>query len=95
MTRTLDVDYLGVGAGAMGMGFVDALVDHSDARVAVVDRPPGAGGPGGGGYPVGPRHPGPDTTANNPARSHPRPNKTETPHSDPGTAAHTHPTKAN
>ena len=41
---TLDVDYLVVGAGAMGMGFADVLVDHSDARVAVVDRRHGAGG---------------------------------------------------
>src|SRR6478672_3381852 len=45
MTRTLDVDYLVVGAGAMGMGFVDTLVDHSpSARVAVVDRRHAAGG---------------------------------------------------
>ena len=44
MTRTLDVDYLVVGAGAMGMGFTDVLVDHGDARVAVVDRRHGAGG---------------------------------------------------
>jgi hypothetical protein len=44
MTRTLDVDYLVVGAGAMGMAFTDALVDHSDARVALVDRRHGAGG---------------------------------------------------
>jgi len=44
MTRTLDVDHLVVGAGAMGMAFTDALVDHSDARVAVVDRRHGAGG---------------------------------------------------
>jgi hypothetical protein len=51
MTRTLDVDYLVVGAGAMGMGFVDALVDHSEARVAVVDRRHGAGGHWLEGYP--------------------------------------------
>ena len=51
MTRTLDVDYLVVGAGAMGMGFTDALVDHSDARVAVVDRRHGAGGHWLEGYP--------------------------------------------
>lgn len=44
MTEALDVDYLVVGAGAMGMAFADALVDHSDARVAVVDRRHGVGG---------------------------------------------------
>ena len=44
MTRRLDVDYLVVGAGAMGMGFTDALIDHSDARVALVDRRHAAGG---------------------------------------------------
>jgi hypothetical protein len=44
MTRTIDADYLVVGAGAMGMAFVDALVDHSDARVALVDRRHGVGG---------------------------------------------------
>jgi hypothetical protein len=36
--RTLDADYLVVGAGAMGMAFTDALVDHADARVVLVDR---------------------------------------------------------
>jgi NAD(P)-binding Rossmann-like domain len=44
MTRTLDVDHLVVGAGATGMAFVDALVGHSDARVALVDRRHGVGG---------------------------------------------------
>ena len=45
MTRTLDVDYLVVGAGAMGIGFVDTLVDLAPrARVAVVDRRHAAGG---------------------------------------------------
>ena len=44
MTRTLDVDYLVVGAGALGLGFTDTLVDHSDARVALVDRRHGVGG---------------------------------------------------
>src|SRR3954452_7037321 len=41
---TLDVDYLVVGAGAMGMAFTDALIDHADVRVAMVDRRHGAGG---------------------------------------------------
>lgn len=44
MTRTVDADYLVVGAGALGMAFTDALVDHADVRVAVVDRRHGAGG---------------------------------------------------
>lgn len=44
VTTTVDVDYLVVGAGAMGMAFADALVDHGDARVALVDRRHGVGG---------------------------------------------------
>jgi len=44
MTTMLDVDYLVVGAGAMGMAFTDALVDHADVRVAMVDRRHGVGG---------------------------------------------------
>jgi hypothetical protein len=42
--REVEVDYLVVGAGAMGMGFTDALIDHADARVALVDRRRGVGG---------------------------------------------------
>ena len=30
--RTLETDYLVVGAGAMGMAFTDALIDHADVR---------------------------------------------------------------
>lgn len=44
MTRTVGVDYLVVGAGAMGMAFTDALVDHADVRVALVDRRHGVSG---------------------------------------------------
>ncbi len=44
MTRSLQADYLVVGAGAMGMAFTDALIDHADVRVALVDRRPSAGG---------------------------------------------------
>ena len=44
MTRAVDVDYLVVGAGAMGMAFTDALVEHADVRVALVDRRHGVGG---------------------------------------------------
>src|SRR5215208_2474019 len=38
MTRTIDADYLVVGAGAMGMAFTDALTGHTDVRVALIDR---------------------------------------------------------
>jgi len=38
VTRTVEADYLVVGAGAMGMAFTDALIDHADVRVAMVDR---------------------------------------------------------
>ena len=44
MTRAVEADYLVVGAGAMGMAFTDALIDHADARVALVDRRHGVGG---------------------------------------------------
>ena len=44
MTVSVDADYLVVGAGAMGMAFLDALVDHSDATVALVDRRHAPGG---------------------------------------------------
>src|SRR5687767_16012816 len=37
-------DYLVVGAGAMGMAFTDALVDHADVHVTLVDRRHAAGG---------------------------------------------------
>ena len=44
VARTLEADYLVVGAGATGMAFTDALVDHADVRVAMVDRRHGVGG---------------------------------------------------
>ena len=44
MPGLVDVDYLVVGAGAMGMGFVDVLIDHADVRVALIDRRDGVGG---------------------------------------------------
>lgn len=40
----LDADYVVVGAGAAGMAFTDALIDHADVTVALVDRRHGAGG---------------------------------------------------
>jgi hypothetical protein len=42
--ESVAVDYLVVGAGAMGMAFTDALVEHADVRVALVDRRHGVGG---------------------------------------------------
>uniref|UniRef100_UPI003564929C NAD(P)-binding protein n=1 Tax=Nocardioides sp. TaxID=35761 RepID=UPI003564929C len=44
MTRTVDVDYLVIGAGATAMAFTDALIENSDARVGLVDRRHGPGG---------------------------------------------------
>jgi len=38
VNRAVEADYLVVGAGAMGMAFTDALSDHADVRVALVDR---------------------------------------------------------
>lgn len=39
-----ETDYLVVGAGAMGMAFTDALIDHADVHVVLVDRRHTAGG---------------------------------------------------
>ena len=40
----LEADYLVVGAGAAGMAFTDALIDHADVSVVMVDSRHGAGG---------------------------------------------------
>ncbi len=40
----MKTDYLVVGAGAMGMAFTDALIDHADVHVTLVDRRHAAGG---------------------------------------------------
>jgi hypothetical protein len=42
--RSMKTDYLVVGAGAMGMAFTDALIDHADVHVTLVDRRHAAGG---------------------------------------------------
>ena len=42
--QSLETDYLVVGAGAMGMAFTDALIDHADVHVTLVDRRHAAGG---------------------------------------------------
>lgn len=44
MSQSIDVDYLVVGAGAAAMAFVDSLVDHSEATVALIDRREAPGG---------------------------------------------------
>jgi len=38
MHQELETDYLVVGAGAAGMAFTDAPLQHSDATVTIVDR---------------------------------------------------------
>jgi hypothetical protein len=40
----LEADYLVVGAGAAGMAFTDALIEHADVDVVMVDRRHGVGG---------------------------------------------------
>lgn len=40
----METDYLVIGAGALGMGFVDTLIGHSDSEVVMIDRRPGPGG---------------------------------------------------
>lgn len=42
--HTIEADYLVVGAGAMAMAFIDALVFEAEARVVVVDRNHAPGG---------------------------------------------------
>src|SRR4051812_4016496 len=44
MGAALDADYLVVGAGATGLAFTDALVDHADVSVVMVDRRHSVGG---------------------------------------------------
>lgn len=43
-TRSVETDYLVLGAGAMGMAFTDALIEHTDVHVTLVDRRHAAGG---------------------------------------------------
>lgn len=44
VTRSIETDYLVIGAGAMGMAFTDALIDNADVHVTLVDRCHAAGG---------------------------------------------------
>ena len=43
-SSAIESDYLVVGAGALGMGFVDTLIQNSDADVVMIDRRHGPGG---------------------------------------------------
>lgn len=36
--KTIETDYLVIGAGAMGMAFTDTLITESGARVVMIDR---------------------------------------------------------
>ena len=36
--KSIEADYLVIGAGAMGMAFTDTLITESEARVVIVDR---------------------------------------------------------
>jgi len=47
----LETDYLVVGAGAMGMAFVDALLDETDADIVIADREHAPGGHWNDAYP--------------------------------------------
>ena len=40
----METDYLVIGAGALGLGFVDTLLEHSDAEIVIIDRRHGPGG---------------------------------------------------
>src|SRR4051812_39204557 len=44
MDQPIETDYLVVGAGAGGMAFTDALLEHSSATVTLVDRRHAPGG---------------------------------------------------
>ncbi|MGV8848551.1 MAG: pyridine nucleotide-disulfide oxidoreductase [Propionibacteriaceae bacterium] len=44
MNGAIRADYLVVGAGAAAMAFVDALIDHAEVKVVMVDRRYAAGG---------------------------------------------------
>jgi hypothetical protein len=49
--RSVETDYLVVGAGATGMAFADALITESEATVVMVDRRPVPGGHWNDAYP--------------------------------------------
>ena len=51
MAKIIEVDYVVAGAGGVGMAFVDEIVTHGDATVAIVDRKHRPGGHWNDAYP--------------------------------------------
>lgn len=51
MTKLIEADYVVAGAGGMGMAFVDEILTHSDATVAIIDRKHRPGGHWNDAYP--------------------------------------------
>ncbi|MEM9132177.1 MAG: NAD(P)-binding protein [Actinomycetota bacterium] len=51
MVAVIEADYIVIGAGAMGMAFVDEILTHSDATVAVIDKHAKPGGHWNDAYP--------------------------------------------
>ena len=51
MSKTLDVDYLIIGAGAMSLAFADQLLQDTDYTMAIVDRRAAPGGHWNDAYP--------------------------------------------
>jgi hypothetical protein len=51
MTQVIEVDYVVAGAGGVGMAFVDEIITHSDATVAIIDRKHHPGGHWNDAYP--------------------------------------------
>ena len=49
--KTIETDYLVIGAGASGMAFADTMLDESDARITLVDRHAKPGGHWNDAYP--------------------------------------------
>ncbi len=55
----IEADYVVAGAGGVGMAFVDEIITHSDATVAIVDRKHRPGGHWNDVYPFVRPHPPP------------------------------------
>lgn len=51
MTQIIEADYVVAGAGGVGMAFVDEIISHTDATVAIIDRKHRPGGHWNDAYP--------------------------------------------